>query len=282
MIPFIAAGSTGPQLSFAHANGYPPAAYQPLLTLLGAQHCVRALAQRPLWPGADPRQLKDWGLLAQDLLQFLDERGTPQVVGIGHSLGAIATLLAALQRPAAFSAVVLLDPVLQPPLSPLQWVGAKLFGLPRTRALEASAQRRRTSFTSAQEMFANYRTKPAFARLSDAALEAYVAAMAGPGAAGTVQLAYPPAWEAKIYVTLPDNLWRKLPLLQAPLLVVGGAQSDTFTSAAAQALALRMPHASIRIVPDAGHLVPLERPAAVAALISDFVAQQAALATAPN
>ncbi len=103
--------------------------------------------------------------------------------------------------------------------------------------------------------------------------------MAGPGAAGTVQLAYPPAWEAKIYVTLPDNLWRKLALLKAPLLVVGGAESDTFTSAAA--LAQRMPHASIRIVPDAGHLVPLERPAAVAALISEFVAQQPALASAP-
>ena len=281
MIPFIAAGNNGPQLSFAHANGYPPAAYQPLLTLLGAQHCVRALAQRPLWPGADPQQLNNWNLLAQDLLQFLDERGTPQVVGIGHSLGAIATLLAALQRPAAFSALVLLDPVLQPPLNLLQWVGAKLFGLPRTRALEASAQRRRTSFGSVPEMFANYRTKAAFARLSDAALQAYVAAMAVPGAAGTVQLAYPPAWEAKIYITLPDNLWRKLPQLQVPLLVVGGAESDTFTSAAAHVLAQRMPHAAIRTVPEAGHLVPLEQPAAVAALISDFVAQQQGLATAP-
>lgn len=281
MIPFIAAGTKGPQLSFAHANGYPPAAYQPLLTLLGAQHRVRALAQRPLWPGADPQQLKDWNLLAHDLLQFLDECGTPQVVGIGHSLGAIATLLAALQRPAAFSAVVLLDPVLEPPANLLQWVGAKLFGLARTRALEASAQRRRTSFGSTQEMFANYRTKPAFARLSDAGLQAYVAAMASPGAAGTVQLAYPPAWEAKIYITLPGNLWRKLPLLQVPLLVVGGAESDTFTSAAAQAVAQRLPHTTIRIVPDAGHLVPLERPAAVAALISDFVAQQPVLATAP-
>ena len=281
MIPFVAAGTAGPNLSFAHANGYPPAAYQPLLALLGAQHRVYALAQRPLWPGADPQQFKNWSLLAHDLLQFLDERSTPRVVGVGHSLGAIATLLAALQRPAAFSAIVLLDPVLPPPLNLLQWVGAKLVGLPRTRALSASARRRRTTFSSAQEMFTNYRSKPGFARLSDAALQAYVSALAGPGVAGTVELTYPAAWEEKIYSTLPDNLWRKLALLQVPLLVVGGAESDTFTSASAQALARRMPHTAIRSVPDAGHLVPLERPAAVAALISDFVAQQPGLANAP-
>jgi pimeloyl-ACP methyl ester carboxylesterase len=87
-----------------------------------------------------------------------------------------------------------------------------------------------------------------------------------------VELAYPPDWEARIYTAVPDDVWRELPQLQTPLLVIHGAESDTFFPDAARELQRRLPHAQLRAVPGAGHLVPLEQPEAVAAATLAFLA----------
>ena len=69
--PYQDYGGTGPQLHFSHANGYPPQAYQPLLSRLSQNYAVKAMHLRPLWPGADPETLADWRPLAADLADFL-------------------------------------------------------------------------------------------------------------------------------------------------------------------------------------------------------------------
>ena len=107
--------------------------------------------------------------------------------------------------------------------------------------------------------------------MDDRALRAYVDAVAAPRAEGGVELSFSPEWEARIYATGPFNLWRLLVKLSVPLLVIRGADSDTFDLAAVRALQRRLPHVPIAAVPGAGHLVPLEKPAEVAQLILDFV-----------
>lgn len=47
---------------------------------------------------------------ADDLLAVLDEAGLDRVVGVGHSVGSIVTLLAALAQPHRFERLVLLAP----------------------------------------------------------------------------------------------------------------------------------------------------------------------------
>src|SRR5690606_31917969 len=105
----------GPLLHFAHANAYPPGVYRQFLTELSADFHVLAMDQRPLWPGEQPEQLHSWHPLADDLVDFLEARGAGEIIGVGHSLGAVITMVAAIRRPVLFRRLVLVDPVFLAP-----------------------------------------------------------------------------------------------------------------------------------------------------------------------
>ncbi len=117
-------------------------------------------------------------------------------------------------------------------------------------------------------MFANYRRKAVFRYMSDAALQDYVEALGCPLPDGRVELCYPGSWEARIYVTgmrADLELWRSLPQLKPPLLIIRGAASDTFREVTGRLVLRRLPSARVVTIPDAGHLVALERPVEVLA-----------------
>ncbi|RPH57362.1 MAG: alpha/beta hydrolase, partial [Chloroflexi bacterium] len=107
MIPFTDFGGNGPNLHFLHANGYPPACYLPLIERLNRQYHVSAMHLRPLWPGAQPKELGAWHPMSDDLALFVKERDFGPLIAVGHSIGAIVTLRAALRQPELFSALVL-------------------------------------------------------------------------------------------------------------------------------------------------------------------------------
>jgi pimeloyl-ACP methyl ester carboxylesterase len=275
MIPFIDFGGSSPLLHFSHANGYPPQAYAPLLENLAQHYHTIAMTTRAQWPGSNPDDIKDWTPFVHDLIQFLDEQGAKNIIGVGHSLGAISTLAAALDRPELFSAVVLIDPVI--------FRQRMLWGLNAFRALGLvrrvhplipSALKRRRIFASADEMYSRYRRAPVFSRMDDRALHAYVDSIAQPRPDGQVELSISPEWEVKIYETGPLNLWSRISKLKHPLLVIRGGESDTFYPQTVQKLKKYLPNAIVHDVPKTGHLVPMEKPDEVAKLITDFVSQK--------
>ncbi|HEY3476644.1 MAG TPA: alpha/beta fold hydrolase, partial [Anaerolineales bacterium] len=96
-IPFFDFDGTGHPLHFFHANGYPPACYTSFLDLLRTNYHVFGMLLRPLWPDSNPDEIADWKPFSEDLLKFLAKMPSP-VVGVGHSIGAIVTLRAALRE----------------------------------------------------------------------------------------------------------------------------------------------------------------------------------------
>jgi pimeloyl-ACP methyl ester carboxylesterase len=271
MIPFIDFGGTGTLLHFAHANGYPPRGYSPLLEALTPHYHVTAMLARSLWQGTEPN-LQNWHPFVDDLVQAFDEQNYRGVIGVGHSLGGVVTLAAALKRPEFFRAVILLDPVL---FRRRLLYGWRLFKTVRlghqVHPLIPTAKRRRKVFASADEMFSRYRRAPVFKRLDDTSLRAYVDSMCSPRADGQVELAYSPEWEVNVYESGPLDLWNDLPTLQMPLLIIRGAESDTLTKGALQKVKRCLPNAVLHDVPNTGHLVPMEKPLEVAALILKFL-----------
>jgi len=274
LIPFIDLNGDGPPLHFAHANGYPPECYRPLLTGLSAHYRVFAMHQRPLWPDVQPGSINDWHPLSDDLFHFLDERNPGSVISVGHSLGGIVTLRAALRQPERFRALILIDPVLFP--SRMIYFMKLLRALRldyRVYPLVSGALRRRRVFESRAELLKGYRRKSIFRYLSDASLEAYVEGLTRPRPDGQYELVYSPKWEARIYITgvwHDTDIWRGLPKLKVPLLIIRGAETHTFWESAARLVKRKLPSAQIVTLPQATHLVPLERPAEVSALIQNF------------
>jgi pimeloyl-ACP methyl ester carboxylesterase len=269
------AQGTGSVVHLAHANGFPPGTYRLLAETLTDRFQVIALPSRPLRPECRPESAPTWRPLADDLVLELDDLHLSPIVGVGHSLGGVLTLWAAIHRPDLFRAVILIDPVILPP--PWLWTLWLLrrVGLAHRQPLVQGALRRRRVWPSRQACYEHFKGKPLFTHWLDAALQDYVESGTRPRPDGQVELVYPPEWEAHIFATTPTDVWRDAcsARLSVPALVIHGEHSNTFLPAAEARLARRLPGARFVTISGAGHLVPMERPAEAGAAIRDFLAQ---------
>lgn len=273
-VPFLDLGGSGPSLHFLHANGYPFYCYEPLLDLLQMQYHVFGMLLRPLWEGSKPEELRDWHIFSEDLLRFLSDYNTEQVIGVGHSLGAIVTLRAALREPGKFRALVLIDPVLFVPGFMVRWHIVRALGLgDRLHPLIAGAKKRRRAFDDLETVFRGYRTRRIFRYLDDEKLRIFIEGITRPGEDGNYELIYSPEWEAQVYRTgMRDfDLWRGLPGLDIPTLFLRGEETDTFLENAAKFVQRKQPRARVETLDRSTHLLPLERPQEVFDIMHSFL-----------
>ncbi|MGD2079473.1 MAG: alpha/beta hydrolase [Chloroflexota bacterium] len=270
-IPYERFGDRGPLLHFAHANAYPPGVYRELLSTLANRFRVLATHERPLWPGSQPESLHDWSDIADDMIRFFDQRQLSDAIGVGHSLGAVATMIASLKRPALFRALVLIEPVFLPQnVVDLLIAGAKLdnpYEIPYVQI----ARNRRAWWPSQEATFAHYRGKEVFARLSDETLWNYVRYGTVEDQRGGVRLRYSPEWEAQIYALPPTGVWELIPLISRPTLAMRGRESDTLSQQSWSQWQALQPQAIFEEYAGAGHLLPIELAAPVADSILAFV-----------
>ena len=294
-IPSFDLPGNGLPLHFLHANGYPPACYKSFLELLQTQYHVFGMLLRPLWPGSNPKEIQDWKPFSEDLLSFLDSRQpgfdtseknthstqrTP-VIGVGHSIGAVVTLRAALREPGKFRALVLIDPVLLVPSFMLRWQLVRMLGLAdRLHPLIAGASKRRRTFDDLETTFRGYRSRNIFRYMSDENLRDFIEGITRPAGNGGYELVYSPEWEAQIYRTsLQDfDIWRGLPHLEVPTLFIRGAETDTFLEDAARfvhrtasRVKRKQPGVRVETLEKSTHLLPLERPQEVFNIIQSFL-----------
>lgn len=273
-IPFTDFGGQGQTLHFLHANGYPPACYFPLVKSLKANFHIIAMHQRPLWNEGTPEDVKDWKPLTLDFLRFLTKEATNPIIAVGHSVGGIVVLRAALLEPHRFRAIVLIDPVLFPPITIILWNLVRLLGLSwMLHPMIPAAVKRRRRFDNLDLVYRGYRSRNIFRNFSDENLRTYIRGITQPANDGDYELVYSPEWEAQIYHTgvwRDLEIWRRLKHLQPPALFIRGAETDTFSRKSAVRVKRNIPDARVEIIPHSGHLVPLERPEEVADLITSF------------
>ena len=272
-IPFFEFQRSGHPVHFLHANGYPPECYKTILELLQTQYHVFGMLLRPLWTDSNPDAIKDWHPFSDDLLQFLAEKNTGPVIGVGHSIGAVATLRAALQEPGRFRALILLDPVLFAPSRMLLWSIVRNLGLGnRLHPKIPGALKRRCRFDDLDRVFRGYRSREVFRYMSDENLRTYIEGITRRTDNG-YELVYSPQWESRIYLTgMHDfDIWRGLPKLDVPTLFIRGAETDTFLESAARLVKRKQPRARVETLPKSTHLLPLERPQEVFAMMQSFL-----------
>ncbi|MGB7875138.1 MAG: alpha/beta hydrolase [Anaerolineales bacterium] len=273
-IPLLEIGGVGEELLFLHANGYPPECYRPMLSRLANFYHVIAMVQRPLWPESKPEEIEDWRPLSDDFLRFLDAHHSGPLACVGHSMGGIALLRAALREPERFKAIVLLDPVLFPPYFIAFWNVLRKFEPGRRRhPLISGARQRRREFDDLERLYNGYRRKSVFRYMQDDSLRAYVEGIACQRDGGSYQLCYSAEWEIRIYLTgiwRDMDIWRGLPELEVPTLIVRGVETDTFWEQTGKLVQRKQPGVRVEALESCTHLLPLERPGEVANLIQSF------------
>lgn len=273
-IPYFDLGGGGLPLHFLHANGYPPDCYKPLFELLKTQYHIFGMHLRPLWKGSKPEEIKNWHPLSEDLLRFLLDRAPGPVIGVGHSIGAMVTLRAALREPSRFRALVLIDPVLFVPRTLISWHIIRVLGLgERLHPLIKGAKKRRRAFDNLETVFRGYRSRDVFRYMSDENLRLFIEGITQPKADGGYELVYSPDWEAQIYRTgMHDfDIWRGLSNLEVPTLFLRGAETDTFFENAARLVKRKQPKARVEALEKSTHILPLERPQEIFEIMQAFL-----------
>lgn len=272
--PLFEFGGSGPPLHIATANGFPPETYRPFAAPLTRAYRVFSLPPRPLWqPPPAPEGFR-WPTLTADLLAGLTEHGIEPAVLAGHSMGGVASLWAALSAPARVRALVLLDPTILPPVTLLGIRLVRALGRADRLPLVQGALRRTRRFESVEAAVERWQGKPLFAGWPEDTLRLYAEGITRPAAGGGVELAYPPEWEAHIYRTIPTNLWRAVRQLgrsRLPVLVVRGAETDTFTAPAARRFARLVPRARMLTLPGHGHQFPHSAPQQAAEIVAAWL-----------
>lgn len=268
-IPFVDFGGDGPLLHFAHANGYPPGCFRRFLAPLTEAYHVVAAEHRPLWSDEEPEQLHTWHTIAADLILFFEQEGLRDVVGVGHSLGAVVTMIAAVERPALFSKLVLIEPIFLPPevLRALSADPEAMASYP----LVKRTRNRRNRWPDRQTAFEHFRAKSVFSRCNDDVLWDYVNHALVEMKDGRVGLRYRREWEARIYSHPPMNVWHLIPLVKHPTLGIRGSDSDALWRPAWEQWQALQPEAEFIEFDETGHLAPLEEPHRVAGVIGDFL-----------
>ena len=275
-------GGNGQPLHFLHANGFPPDCYKPLFELLKTEYHVFGMLLRALWGDARLEDVKNWIPFSDDLRSFVSSQPDP-VIGVGHSVGAIATLRAAMREPQKFRAVILLDPVLFIPKRLVEWRMQRAAN-PSGHPLIQGAMKRRRSFTNLESVFDSYRDRPQFRYMTDENLRTYIEGMTRPSEDGGYELVFSPDWEAHIYyVGLQDfDIWNGLQNFRVPTLFLGGAETDTFLEEAGILVKQKQPRVVVEALAKSTHLLPLERPQEVFDIMQSFLKSDLVTAYDPN
>ena len=267
-LSYLDSGGTKPPLHFSHANGFPVSMYLPLMNELARDFRVIGLSLR----GQDglSEGLSDWHKAALDLAGFLETRDVGPVMGVGHSIGAVTTMLCAARRPDLFSSVVLLDP----PLISRKWLIlfrlAKLLGQNQRFPPAARARRRRNGWQDRKQALDYFRGKAMFEGWKEEYLRAYVTYGLKPDPDRGMVLICPPEAEARGFENYPADVWSWPRRLRVPCLLVRGAHSEVVTTETCKRFCRLSPQAQAAVVKGAGHFIPMQRPDETIRLIKDF------------
>lgn len=181
------------------------------------------------------------------------------MVGTGHSLGAVVSVLAAKKRPDLFRRLILLEPVLFPQY--FQWL-FWFFPIPlRQRIIPVSriANNRKDQWPSREVLFESYRKKRIFRDLSDVVLNDWIDYGTFKNEAGQLQLVFPKKWESRVYATVPyvvDDIFN----LPIPVHILRGEHTNVISPAIWQRIQKHLPTEHLWELKNATHLAPLEFP----------------------
>jgi len=186
---------------FTHANGFPSATYGKLFAALAPEYAVAHLPQH----GHDPRFPVDdnWQNLVDELIHHLEQQPEP-VWGVGHSLGGVLHLHAAMRCPHLYRGVVMLDsPVLT---RADRWVirAAKRFGFIDRLTPAGRTLGRREEFTDLDTARSYFAGKTLFRGFDPDCFDAYL--QHGLQQVGDrLRLRFDPATEISIYRGVPHT-----------------------------------------------------------------------------
>jgi pimeloyl-ACP methyl ester carboxylesterase len=230
-----------PSLVFLHHFGGSSRTWDAVVALLSDRfHCVAVDLRGYGDSGA--AQEYSVGAMADDLLEVVRDLRLARVELIGHSMGGKVALSVAARQPAELERLVLVAP--SPPTpEPIE-------ARERERLLRAHGDRAEAAHTN-REITRLPIPVSTLETLLDDNLRCQER-----------------AWNAWLTVGSREDISAAMPQVTQPTLVVAGGADPVLPAAILEReVRARLPNASLEVIPKTGHLLPLEVPVELAALI---------------
>ena len=247
-------------LQFSHANGFSASTYTYFLSLLEQTFAVRHV--NSYGHGKYP-PINGWHNSAKELIEHVKKEGGSPVVGLGHSMGGVFTLWAALQRPDLFSQIVLFDPPLFGNLKRNFLRMAQWLGIEGKLPPASFAAKRRTHFPNRETARTYFAPKPLFKNFHPHCFDDYINFGLKENEQG-LELAFSAKAEYDYFRFVPKKV-DKTPLKVPATLVYSNAK-QVLNDADLKWLKKRFPDMNFMSF-DGGHLFPLEKPHETAELL---------------
>lgn len=181
-----------PPVIFFHATSFHGRCWDQVIAHLPGYHCY-AVDARGHGRSAKPPLPYEWPQFGQDAAAIVQALGLSGAIGVGHSMGGNAITRAAASVPDAFSALVLIDPVIFPPDAYFEYAA---------EPEKHFTAYRRTHWASATDMFERFKNRAPFNTWDIQVLRDYCDYGLLPAADGDgYVLACSPALESMIYTT---------------------------------------------------------------------------------
>lgn len=184
-----------PTILFIHATGMHARVWDETIKFLIDQYHIIAIDQRGHGDSVSGKYLLDWSTMGQDAINFVDQMGFENIIGVGHSMGGHVMTQVALARPGLLQRMVLIDPVIFS-VERYNLVTDFEKGDPKDNPIA----RRRNSFKNWQEMVEDFRNKPSYSNWLPETLQSYCEYGLKPADDGGYKLACAPDIEASVYM----------------------------------------------------------------------------------
>lgn len=249
---------------FSHANGFPAESY----SYFFEQFSNIPISYVPVLGDQTDSPLRNWRMLVPEIISHITANHQAPVIGVGHSLGAVLTYWAAIERPDLFSRIILLDPPLFS--GPKRWFLSflRITGLASYwNPIAQKALHRRAHFQDREEAHTYWAPKRLFQPFHPRCFEDYVQHGLKADETG-LTLAFPAEREYRIFLAPPFSLGPNTLNLPSHLLYSAGYQ--VLSPSDIKAMQRYFKHTRFESM-NGGHMFPLEFPVETAHRIQQIV-----------
>ncbi|BCZ97336.1 alpha/beta hydrolase [Legionella pneumophila] len=253
-------------IHFAHGNGFPSLCYKQLLEQLETRFdcCfIDKIGHDPDYPVGE-----NWHNLVAEIIASIKRQAEQPVIAVGHSLGGVLSLLAAIEQPQLFKAVIMLDSPLIGAFKSSMVRLAKALGIIDRVTPAFRTKKRREHWQNYEQLISYLKTRDLFKTFTEECLNDYIKYGLEYKEDG-YYLRFDRHIEYQIYRTIPHVIPRYKGKLTVPAALIYG---DKSTVVDRMDIRYMKNHFNVKCFKTTGtHLFPMEHPKAVGKQVIEVV-----------
>jgi len=266
-LPYLYYEGIKPQMLFAHATGFLPWLWHPIIEAL-TPHKEAWAPYICNYRDCDPESGGlSWDVIARDLISFCSSQNIVDNLAVGHSMGATVLTIASALFGLQPRGMILIEPIFLP--EEFYALDIKL----KDHPLASQSIKRKNNWKDEHAALEYLKSKSLFAGWDEQMLRFYLKYGMEKQAEGNLTLTCAPRNEAALFMGgKSTNPWPLLRKLTCPVLILEGEQSANKAFVDLSRAVSLLANGKLLSIPGTGHLIPMQKPKEVAKIIKEFLA----------